>query len=129
MTPPELAAARADFQRCIETRDQELAGRVLHDAYALVVVAPQPAVMPRERWISLLPDYVVHGYEEHDVVVDVTGDVAAVLQRVTQHATVLGRDRSGIFVISDTWLRAADGTWRVWRRHSTPETAGALPGA
>jgi hypothetical protein len=41
-------------------------------------------------------------------------------------ATVLGVDRSGLFTISDTWLRTPDG-WRVWIRHSTPQTAGDLP--
>ncbi|WP_183061925.1 YybH family protein [Motilibacter peucedani] len=129
MSDPELAAARTEFQRCIEQRDQDLARRVLHDAYALVVVVPQPAVMPRERWVELLPEYVVTGYEEHEALVDVEGDVAVVLSRATQHATFLGQDRSGVFVITDTWLRGADGRWRVWRRHSTPASAGALPGA
>lgn len=43
-------------------------------------------------------------------------------------ATVLGKDRSGTLVISDIWLPQADG-WRVWRRHSTPLSAGDMPGA
>jgi hypothetical protein len=42
-------------------------------------------------------------------------------------ATVLGEDRSGLFVISDVWRRGEQG-WRVWRRHSTPLSAGALAG-
>jgi hypothetical protein len=42
-------------------------------------------------------------------------------------ATVLGQDRSGIFIVSDVWLSGADG-WRIWRRHSTPFSAGAMPG-
>lgn len=50
-----------------------------------------------------------------------------VLTLGTQHATVLGVDRSGRFVISDCWRRGADGKWRVWRRHSTPLSAGVMP--
>ena len=43
-------------------------------------------------------------------------------------ATVLGQDRSGVFVMSDIWRHGPDG-WRVWRRHSTPFAAGRMPGA
>ncbi len=59
--------------------------------------------------------------------VDRDGDTAAILQRVTLRATVLGEDRSGILVISDVWRH--DGSWRLWRRHSTPLAAGRMPGA
>jgi hypothetical protein len=41
-------------------------------------------------------------------------------------ATVLGSERSGLFVISDVWHRQNDA-WRVWRRHSTRLAAGAMP--
>jgi len=37
---------------------------------------------------------------------------------------VLGNDRSGLFLLTDVWL--LDDDWRVWRRHSTAVTAGAL---
>jgi len=47
--------------------------------------------------------------------------------RLTMTAMVLGEDRSGAFVISDVWLRGADG-WRIWRRHSTPLAAGPMFG-
>ena len=33
---------------------------------------------------------------------------------------------SGAFVLTDVW-RHRSGGWRVWRRHSTPATAGRLP--
>ncbi len=36
-------------------------------------------------------------------------DTAAVLSLATQHATVLGHDRSGRFVLSDIWLRQDGG--------------------
>lgn len=119
---------RADhWQRAIEGRDRAAAEDVLHPDYALVLVHPAPAVMPRARWLQVLDDYVVHSFEIHERTVDLEDDVAAVLQSVTQHATVLGEDRSGPFVISDVWLRE-DGVWRVWRRHSTPLSAPRMPG-
>lgn len=108
-------------------RDRHLAARLLDDDFALVLVAPRAERMPRERWLELLPDYVVHAWTVEEAVTDVDGDLAAVLQRVDMSATVLGQDRSGVFVLTDLWCRR-DGSWRLWRRHSTPLAAGALPG-
>ena len=91
-----------------------------------MLVQPTPATMPRSRWIDLLPDYVVHDWEVEELTTAVDGDCAAVHQRVAMGATVAGADRSGIFVITDIWRRGEDG-WRLWRRFSTPMSAGAMP--
>lgn len=123
----DLQQAMAAFQRCVEERDAAAAEDVLDVDFALVLIQPARAVMPRERWLQVLPDYVVAGYDVEEQVVDVLDDVATVLHRVRMTATVLGEDRSGRFVISDVWLRR-QGQWRLWRRHSTPLSAGALPG-
>lgn len=128
MTDPALTSQMANFDRVVLERDAALARTVLHDDYALVLVVPSPTVIPRERWLSVLPDYVVDDYGIEEQLVDTQGDCATVLQRVHMKATVQGQDRSGVFVISDLWLRGDDG-WRIWRRHSTPFTAGEMPGA
>jgi hypothetical protein len=124
----DLVARSADFDRAVLDRDRELAGEVLAEDYALVLIEPARASMPRERWLEVLPDYVVHAWEAEEQVVEVRGGVGTILQRVRMEATVLGQDRSGLFVISDIWL-VEDGMWRVWRRHSSPLSAGKLPGA
>jgi ketosteroid isomerase-like protein len=126
--PDDLIRCIQEFQQCIEGRDRKAAEQILDEEYALVLVQPGPATMPRERWLDVLEHYVVHSYEVHEQLVHLDGDCAAVLQRVRMDATVLGEDRSGVFVISDVWRRRG-GTWRLWRRHSTPLSAGALPGA
>jgi ketosteroid isomerase-like protein len=123
----DVLARAADWQTAIEARDADAAAEVLHPGFALTLVVPAPVTMPREEWLRMLPDYVVHGYEVHEQVVHVHGDTAAVLSLATQHATVLGQDRSGRFVLSDVWLRDDGGPWRVWRRHSTPASAAAIP--
>lgn len=82
--------------------------------------------MPREQWLQLLPDYVVSEWKVLDQVIDVEADLAAVLQRVHMEATVMGEERNGTFVVTDIWRRSR-GEWRVWRRHSTPMTAGEVP--
>lgn len=124
----ELRERMRAFDQAVIGRNVALAESVLDLDYQLVLVQPQPAAMARPRWLEVLPDYVVDDYHIEEQQVDVDGDVAAVLSRVRMRATVLGQDRSGVFVISDVWRRRADG-WRVWRRHSTPATAGSMPGA
>jgi ketosteroid isomerase-like protein len=117
----------AAWQAAIEARDVEGIDDYLHADYALVLVVPQPVTVQRDEWLRVLPDYRVHKYEIHEQIVHVAADTAAILTSATQHATVLGADRSGRFVLSDVWLRDGDGTWRVWRRHSTPASAGEMP--
>lgn len=117
-----------DFQRCVETRDRLRAEEILDEDFALELVKPSVVRMPRKRWLEVLDDYVVHAYEVQEQVLSLDGDHAVLLQRVLMQATVVGEDRSGYFVLSDIW-RLRDGTWRLWRRHSTPVSAGGMPSA
>lgn len=121
-----LLNAISEFQRCISARDAQGAAHVIDDGYALVLAHPSKVVMARDRWLLMLPDYVIHRYDIEEQAVDIDDDCAAVLQRVRMEATVVGEDRSGLFVISDVW-RQRDGQWRLWRRHSTPLHAGPMP--
>lgn len=124
----QLSAAMTEFQRVVVERDVGLAAKVLHPNFALVLVQPEPAVVPRAQWLTMLPDYVVSRWIVEESRTDLDGGCAAVLQRVAMDAVVLGHDRSGVFVISDIWLH--DGAdWRIWRRHSSPQTAGSMPGS
>jgi len=123
----DLIERMHDFQRCIETRDSSMAEEILDADFSLELVHPTVAKMPRQRWIEVLREYVVHAYEVEESSADLDGDCAGALQRVTMRATVLGEDRSGSFVITDIWRLRGDG-WRLWRRHSTPLTAGRMPG-
>lgn len=123
----DLVRAMAEFQRCIADRDQEGAEQVLDPGYALQLVHPVATVVPRDRWLATLPDYVVHEYQVEEQLIEVDVDVAVCLQRVHMRATVGGVDRSGLFILSDIW-RLRDGRWRIWKRHSTPVSAGPMPG-
>jgi hypothetical protein len=122
----DLREAMARFDRVIRERDQALAAETLHQQFALVLVHPAPAIVPRSRWIEMLPDYLVHDWQAEEQVIDVDDDLGTVHQRVAMRATVLGEDRSGLFVLTDVWRRGPGG-WRVWRRFSAPLTAGAMP--
>lgn len=115
------------WQRAIERRDVAAASDCLAEDYALEIVQPTRVVMFRAQWLTLLPDYHVSDYEIQERIVEVDGDLGLMLQRVRMQATVLGAERSGIFVLTDAWRRR-EGTWRVWRRHSTPLSAGVIAG-
>lgn len=123
----DVLARAAKWQVLLEARDVEGVGEFMHEDYALVLVVPAEVTVPLDEWLRMLPDYVQHRYEIHHQVAHVAGDTAAVMTLATQHATVKGGDRSGRFVVSDIWLRDIAGQWRVWRRHSTPATAGPMP--
>ena len=124
----ELAERWHGWQSSIEARDVAAAAGYLADDYALELVQPDRAVVPRDAWLAMLPDYVVSGYSVESQIVEVNGDIGLILHRALQEATVYGDDRSGTFVLTDVWRRV-DGTWRVWRRHSTPLAAGVMPEA
>ena len=128
MSTSDLEHQMQEFERCVIERERATAEAVLDRDFALVLVHPELAVMPRNRWLEVLSEYVVHEWTVQDRRLDIDEDgYAALLQRVQVRATVLGEDRSGPFVISDLW-RLRDGTWRIWRRHSTPLVAGPIPG-
>jgi len=128
MDGSDLGRHLREFQRCVLERDGAVAEQVLDPDFGLVLVHPEPVVMPRSRWLQVLTEYVVHEWTVEEQRLDVDPDgTAALLQRVHVQATVLGEDRSGPFVISDFW-RLREGTWRIWRRHSTPLSAGVMPG-
>jgi ketosteroid isomerase-like protein len=122
----ELRARDEGWRQCIEARDAEAVVEFLDDDYTLVVLQPERSVTSRDRWLKTLPDYHVHEWRVEDQVIDVDGDLGVIFQRVFMRATVLGTDRSGIFVLTDVWRRRK-GRWLVWRRHSAPLSAGAMP--
>jgi ketosteroid isomerase-like protein len=121
----DLLRRNEEWEQATWDRDPDAARSVLADDYALVLVHPSPATVSVDEWIAMLPDYVLHEWKVEERVVDISGDLGVVLQRVWMRATVKGADRIGLFAVSDVWRRI-DGEWRVWRRHSTPFTAGTL---
>jgi hypothetical protein len=84
----ELLARSREWDRAVQDRDGELAAAILSDGYELVLVQPAPSRMPRARWLEVLPEYVVHDWDVEEQLVDISGDTAAVLQRVRMDATV-----------------------------------------
>lgn len=66
------------FEFCVLHRDVTAAEAVLDASYALALVAPAYARMPRARWLEVLPEYAVRSYVVEELQLDVDGDTAAV---------------------------------------------------
>ena len=122
----ELLDQAARWDQAIMQRNEAEARQVLTAGFALEMVEPVRSVMARDVWLEMLPDYVVHEWAVEEQIVDVDGDVAAVFKRVRMRATVMGEDRSGVYVLTDLWRRDG-GEWLVWRRQSTTLSPGRLP--
>lgn len=123
----DLKDRLAGFESCVLRRDTDGVQQFIDPEYAVVLIQPTRMVVPRERWLKTLQNYLIEDYQVEDEVLDVNGDLALLLQRLRMKATVLGKDRSGIFIHTDVWRRADQ--WRIWRRHSTPLSAGPYPRA
>ncbi|MBF5041562.1 nuclear transport factor 2 family protein [Aggregicoccus sp. 17bor-14] len=124
-----LHARDAGWTQALTRRDVAAVADFLHPDYALMLVHPKLSVMPRAEWLGTLHGYVVSHWDEQESSWAVAGGVASHLHRVDMRAEVFGVPRNGLFVLTDTWLRCEDGAWRVWKRHSTPLSAGDVPRA
>lgn len=115
-TESEVRAAAAAWSDAIYRRDVEAAGNFLAPEYALM--APGIGEMPRDRWLELLPLYVIESYEFSNIRVQAYGDFAVMRSRYSQKAIVAGKDRSGSLLITDAWV-CRNGRWQVVARHSS----------
>ena len=126
MTDQTPQEADADWWDVLMRRDQSRVLDYLDDDYNLVVLTPTFNRVTRPEWLAMLPDYVISVWDIVSSEWDVQGDLAVHTHHINMVAVVMGGDRSGPVTMTDVWRRI-DGRWRVWRRVSTPLTAGAMP--
>ena len=97
-------------------RDAAALDRLLADEFELVAAR---GVIDRAAWLhAALHEIEVRDFRYEDPRVRVYGEVAVMLSGWHQEATMAGRDWSGDFRLTDTWVRR-DGRWQVVLRHST----------
>jgi len=105
----DLAARNAGWEQALLSRDVEAVADFLHSEYALVIVHPVTAIMRRADWLATLQSYVISSWDPGPPVVDIQDGIAVRHHRVAMQATVFGQDRSGLFILTDCWLRDQDG--------------------
>jgi hypothetical protein len=89
-----------------------------------VLTSARGILMDREQWLSAaMGPFECREFEWQDLRVRMVAEhVAVVHGRERQVASVQGQDWSGIFLVTDVWVRRS-GRWFVVARHGT----GPLP--
>lgn len=97
-------------------RDAAVLDQVLAAEFVLVAAR---GVIDRAAWLhAALHEIAVRDFRYEDLQVRVYDQVAVMLTGWHQEATMAGRDWSGEFRMTDTWVWR-DGRWQVVLRHST----------
>ena len=103
-------------------RDAGVLDQLLADEFVLVAAR---GVIDRAAWLhAALHEIEVRAFRYEDPRVRAYGEVAVMLSSWHQEATMAGREWSGDFRLTDTWVWR-DGRWQVVLRHSTQYRAGA----
>lgn len=120
----EIIDLENSFATAIQNQDEEQTKKLQADSYFLAIgVQGMPLqIIPREKWLLGLKDYVTESFSIDDIKVNVYGNTAIALVMYSQKATVRGQDRSAQFVLTDIWIKEDKG-WVIAERHSSrPET-------
>jgi ketosteroid isomerase-like protein len=123
----EIIELEKSFAELVKSRDTTQIKMLQSETYFLAVgVQGKPLqIIPRNRWLKNLKNYVVESYSIDEIKVNVYGNSAVVLMLFTQKATSSGQDRSAQFIITDIWVKKGDG-WLIAERHSSrPEVVVA----
>jgi ketosteroid isomerase-like protein len=98
-------------------KDRATCERILADDFLLT--SARGALMSKSEWIAgAMGPFVCSAFHWEQIQVRPFGDVAIVHGRAKQQATVAGQDWSGVFLVTDVWLRC-NGLWQVVTRHGT----------
>ena len=116
----EIIALEKSFASAIQSRDSSQTKKYQADSYFLAfTVQDMPIqIVPKQRWLEVLGNYVTESYSIDDIKVNVYGNTAVAMLMFTQKATVNGKDRSGQFVLTDIWVKGDTG-WLITERHSS----------
>jgi ketosteroid isomerase-like protein len=116
----EIIEMEKCFAAAVQSRDSLQTKKYQTDSYFLAyTVEGKPIqIVPKQRWLAVLKDYVTESYSFDDIKVNVYGNTAVAMVLFTQKATVSGQDRSGQFVLTDIWVKGNNG-WLITERHSS----------
>ena len=124
----EIIDLENSFATAIMNQDVEQTKKLQADTYFLAIgVQGMPLqIIPREKWLLGLKDYVTESFSIDDIKVNVYGNTAVALLMYSQKATVRGQDRSAQFILTDIWIKE-DNDWVIAERHSSrPETTAVI---
>jgi hypothetical protein len=123
----EIIELEKSFAELVKSQDTNQIKKLQSETYFLAVgVQGKPLqIIPRNRWLNNLKNYVVESYSIDDIKVNVYENSAVVLMLFTQKATSGGQDRSAQFLLTDIWVKKHN-SWVIAERHSSrPEVVVA----
>lgn len=103
------------WMEAVQRKDTETLERILAPEYTYM--ASGQGKLSRDEWLDLLRIYDLHGFEFVETDIRRYADVAIVMSRYRQTASVGGVPRTGEFLITDVWT-IQEGSWRVVARSS-----------
>jgi len=118
----ELVESEHAWMDAWRRRDQVTCDRLLAPDFLLT--SARGVLVPKAQWLeNAMGTVVCEAFEWQELQVRrLAPEVALVHGRALQRASVAGQDWSGVFLVTDTWVRRA-GRWQVVSRHGT----GPLP--
>jgi ketosteroid isomerase-like protein len=114
-TKAELRALYHEWMTAIQRQDFEALDKIIGPEYTYA--ATNQGKQSRKEWFDTVPEYRIEAFELQDLDVLDFGHTAVAVCKYRQEAVVRGSPRSGIFLITDTWLRRDNG-WQVVARSS-----------
>ena len=121
LTPEnEIRQLEKDFADAIQTQDSTLVKKFVADDYFLAIgIRGVPLqIVPRNKWILAIKDYVTKSFTIDDIRVHLYGDLAVAILLYSQKAVLRGQERSAQFVLTDIWKKGENG-WQITERHSS----------
>ena len=98
-------------------KDRATCECILADDFLLT--SARGALMSKSEWLAgAMGPFVCSVFNWEQIQVRPFGEVAIAHGRAKQQAAVAGQDWSGVFLVTDVWVRR-NGLWQVVSRHGT----------
>lgn len=117
-TDVDVAAREREWMEAWCRKDRETCERLLGDDFLLT--SARGVLMSKADWLAgAMGPFVCDAFHWEEIQVrPLTADVAVVHARTTQRARVGTQDWSGVFLITDIWVKRKE-QWQVVARHGT----------
>lgn len=114
-TQAELSALYHRWMQAVQEKDMQTLEGILGEEY--VYTASGQGQFSREGWLRGVAVYDIESFAFPTIDIRQYGDVAVGIVQYTQEAIYQGTRRSGLFLITDVWVRR-DDRWQVVARSS-----------
>jgi ketosteroid isomerase-like protein len=116
-TETEIPLLEQSWMAAWVAKDRVTCERILADDFLLT--SARGSLMSKSEWLAgAMGPFVCSSFQWEQIQIRPFGDVAIVHGRSRQEATVSGQDWSGVFLVTDVWVKRG-GQWQVVSRHGT----------